>query len=78
MPRRLALRVLDGERADDIPPVSSEAKPLFNWQQMQRWNVSESSLPEGSEIRFREPTLPSSNIAGRAWRFSPRCCSRPG
>ena len=54
---KLALRVLDGEDADNIPPVVSEAGPLFNWQQMQRWGVSASSLPEGSEIRFREPTL---------------------
>jgi signal transduction histidine kinase len=53
----LALRALDGEDADNIPPVVSEAKPMFNWQQMQRWNVSASSLPKGSDIRFREPTL---------------------
>jgi signal transduction histidine kinase len=52
----LALRVLGGERAGDVPPVSREAKPLFNWKQMQRWNVSEASLPEGSEIRLREAT----------------------
>src|SRR5262245_32962928 len=54
---RLALRILHGEDADNIPPVVSEARPIFNWQQMQRWNVSASRLPEGSEIRFREPTL---------------------
>jgi signal transduction histidine kinase len=54
---KLALRVLAGERAGDIPPITREAKPLFNWKQMQRWNVSDSDLPEGSEIRFREPTL---------------------
>jgi signal transduction histidine kinase len=54
---RLALRVLDGEHADNVPPVVSEGKPLFSWPQMQRWNVSESSLPEGSEIRFREPSF---------------------
>jgi len=54
---KLALRVLAGDRADDIPPVIQETKPLFNWKQMQRWNVGESSLPEGSEIRFRERTF---------------------
>jgi signal transduction histidine kinase len=53
----LAMRVLDGERAGDIAPVTREAKPLFNWNQMQRWNVGESSLPEGSQIRLREPTF---------------------
>jgi signal transduction histidine kinase len=54
---RLAMRVLDGERAGDVAPVTRDAKPLFNWNQMQRWNVSESSLPEGSQIRLREPTF---------------------
>jgi signal transduction histidine kinase len=54
---RLAMRVLDGERAGDIAPVTREAKPLFNWNQMRRWNISESSLPEGSQIRLREPTF---------------------
>ena len=28
-----------------------------NWLQMERWNVREADLPEGSEIRFREPGL---------------------
>src|SRR5215470_1604356 len=54
---RLAMRIVAGERAGDIAPVTRDAKPLFNWNQMQRWNVSESSLPEGSQIRLREPTF---------------------
>jgi signal transduction histidine kinase len=54
---RLAMRIIAGERAGDIAPVTRDAKPLFNWNQMQRWNVSESSLPEGSQIRLREPTF---------------------
>src|SRR5436190_18990039 len=31
---RLALRVLDGERGGDVPPVTREAKPIFNSNQM--------------------------------------------
>jgi len=31
-------------------------KVVFDWRQMQRWGISESSLPPGSEIRFRDPT----------------------
>jgi signal transduction histidine kinase len=54
---RLAMRIIDGERAGAVTPVARDAKPLFNWNQMLRWNVGESSLPEGSEIRFREPTF---------------------
>jgi signal transduction histidine kinase len=54
---RLAMRIIAGERAGDIAPVTRDAKPLLNWNQMQRWNVNESSLPEGSQIRLREPTF---------------------
>ena len=32
-------------------------KVVFDWHQMQRWKVSESRLPPGSEIRFRDPTV---------------------
>ncbi len=54
----LALRILDGASASDIPPISTNAvKPVFSWPQMQRWGVSESQLPPGSEIRFREPSF---------------------
>jgi signal transduction histidine kinase len=53
----IALRILDGARPEQIPPVYGGVKPIFNWQQMQRWDVNETSLPEGSEIRFREPTF---------------------
>lgn len=46
-----------GEHAGEVPPVRDGVKPLSSWPQVQRWNVSESSLPEGDEIRFREQTL---------------------
>jgi signal transduction histidine kinase len=52
----LALRILDGEAAKDIPATPSKAvRPVFNWTQMQRWGVSESRLPAESDVRFREP-----------------------
>jgi signal transduction histidine kinase len=54
----LALRILNGESLSNIPTKVTDAiRPVFNWQQMQRWGVSESNLPPGSEIRFREPSL---------------------
>jgi signal transduction histidine kinase len=31
--------------------------PKYDWRQLQRWNISESRLPPGSEILFREPTV---------------------
>jgi signal transduction histidine kinase len=53
----LALRILNGESASEIPIADGNVvRPIFDWRQMQRWGVSASSLPPGSEIRFRGPT----------------------
>src|SRR5580704_2627506 len=52
----LALRIMSGEPPSSISARVTEAvKPIFNWQQMRRWNVS--NLPAGSEIRFRQRSL---------------------
>ncbi len=54
---RRAMRVLGGEPVSAIPLAEVNAiHPVFDWNQMQRWRVSEASLPAGSEIRFRELT----------------------
>jgi signal transduction histidine kinase len=54
----VAMRVLNGEKAGSIktPPIQY-ASPKFDWRQMQRWGISESILPAGSTIHFREPTV---------------------
>ena len=53
----VAVRMLGGEKASDIkvPPIGFST-PKYDWRQLQRWNISESRLPPGSEILFREPT----------------------
>ena len=54
----VALRILDGEKAGDIKPsFVTPGSPIFDWRQMQRWGIAESSLPPGSTIAFREPTV---------------------
>ena len=51
----LALRILNGESASGIPIADGNVvMPIFDWRQLKRWGVSESKLPPGSEIRFRE------------------------
>ena len=52
-----AVRMLGGEKASDIkvPPIEFST-PKYDWRQLQRWNISESRLPPGSEVLFREPT----------------------
>lgn len=53
----LVLRILDGTPVTAIPvSVSEFTKPVFDSRQLERWGVSESSLPPGSEVRFRPPT----------------------
>jgi signal transduction histidine kinase len=54
---KLAMRILAGESATSIPAAPGDfVRPIFDWRQMQKWNVSEASLPPGSEIRFHMPT----------------------
>ena len=54
----VAVRMLGGEKASGIkvPPIEFST-PKYDWRQLQRWNISESRLPPGSEILFREPTV---------------------
>jgi hypothetical protein len=55
---RLAARVLGGEDVATIPAATDSAnKPVFDWRQLQRWGISEATLPPGSELRFRELTV---------------------
>ena len=50
---KLALRVLAGTEAPQVSEVATN-KLLFDWRQLHRWGISESKLPAGSEILFRE------------------------
>ncbi len=52
------LRILQGERVAGIPVSEGNfVNPVFDWRQLQRWGISESTLPPGSEIRFRQLTI---------------------
>jgi PAS domain S-box-containing protein len=54
----LAMRVLSGERPEDIPIVhNSDLRVIVDWQALQRWHIPESALPPGSIVLSREPTL---------------------
>ena len=53
----LVLRILKGTRAQDIPFEPAPSAPMFDWRQLQRWGISEDSLPPGSVVRFREITF---------------------
>jgi signal transduction histidine kinase len=51
---RVALRILGGESATAIPVSRVPSALVFEWPALQRWNIGESDLPAGSEIRFRQ------------------------
>jgi signal transduction histidine kinase/ABC-type uncharacterized transport system substrate-binding protein len=54
----VAVRILSGEAPGGIktPPIGS-GTPKYDWRELQRWKISESRLPAGSEIYFRQPGL---------------------
>ena len=53
-----AIRILGGEKPADIKyePIGF-APPKYDWRELQRWGISESRLPPGSEVLFRELPL---------------------
>jgi len=53
----VVVRILGGEKAGDIKTAAIPyAAPIFDWRQLQRWGISESRLPPGSKVLFREPS----------------------
>lgn len=53
----IVARILNGKRAQDIPFVPAPTSPMFDWRELRRWGISESSLPTGSAVSFKEFTL---------------------
>ncbi len=54
---RLGMRILAGEDAQTAARSEShQAAPMFDWRQLQQWNINERQLPPGSVVRFREAT----------------------
>jgi signal transduction histidine kinase len=52
---RLALRVLRGEAADDIPVFTPNVQVnQVDWRQLQRWKIDVSRVPADTRIRFRD------------------------
>jgi signal transduction histidine kinase len=52
---RLALRIIQGENPSSIPVTRGDlSSPVFDWRQLQKWDISEDRLPAGSEVRFRQ------------------------
>jgi len=46
----LALRILNGERPQEIPIVQGGSRYMFDWRALKRWGLKEKNLPPGSIV----------------------------
>jgi PAS domain S-box-containing protein len=54
----VALRILRGANAADIPITAvTNATPKLDWRALRRWGISESRLPPGSIVEYRQRTF---------------------
>jgi signal transduction histidine kinase len=54
---QMAVKVLQGTRAQDIPVEDAPLVPIFDWRQMKRWGIAQSQLPAGAVVRYWTPTV---------------------
>ena len=54
---KMAVRVLNGEKPEDIPIVTSNNVYMFDWGALRRWGLRESNLPPGSIVLNRPPNF---------------------
>ena len=50
----IAVRVLNGEKPQDIPVVTNNHAYMFDWRALKRWGMNEKNLPPGSIVLHRE------------------------
>jgi len=50
----MAVRILNGEKPEDIPIVTSRDAYIFDWRVLKRWGLTESDLPPGSVVLNRQ------------------------
>ncbi len=54
----MVLRILNGESPGSIPFGGEEAYvDAYDWRELKRWNIPESAVAPGSEIRYRAPNI---------------------
>ena len=53
----IAVRILNGERPQDVAIVRGANAYIFDWRALQRWGFNERDLPAGSDVLFRSPSF---------------------
>jgi signal transduction histidine kinase len=51
---RMAMKIVQGANPEQIPVETNIIVPMFDWRQLRRWGIRESSLPAGSVVLFKE------------------------
>ena len=54
---QIVSELLDGKKAEELPVETLPNEYLFDWRELQHWHIPIASLPSGSVIMFREPSL---------------------
>ena len=54
---RMALRVLNGERPQDIPIEKTANVYMFDWRALRRWGLKETDLPPDSVLLYKDPCV---------------------
>jgi PAS domain S-box-containing protein len=53
-----SLDLLEGKSIADVTAIEKSWETyLFNWQELQRWGIAESSLPPGSIVMYKQSTV---------------------
>jgi len=53
----VGLRLKAGEKPGNIPPQTVPTVAMFDWRQLQRWQLDQRKLPANSVVRFERPTF---------------------
>jgi signal transduction histidine kinase len=53
----MALRILKGEKPQEVPVANSPTVYMFDWRALKRWGLKDSKLPAGSIVLNRQPTF---------------------
>jgi signal transduction histidine kinase len=54
---QIVSELLDGKKAHEIPMQTLPGVYMFDWRELQQWNIPVRSLPPGSVVLFRELSL---------------------
>lgn len=53
----IAANILRDEPIKDVEIMEKGNLPMFDWQQLKRWAISEDNLPPGSIVRYKDPSI---------------------